>query len=494
MASAINAGCRVACGDVIFLLDADDLLYPDAVETVLAQWRSGTVMTQSRLAMADAEGRRVDGTTPPWEVPLAEGDVRAAMLSNGSYSVTLTSGLALHRQALLAVLPIPEDHFRAAADGYLVRAMPFQGLIQAVDRPLALYRRHGNSESGFGDATTSMGIALRKRIGFIRNELNALEAIAAKHGFEVPPNLCERNPDYLFARLSSLVTDPQNHPVSGDTRWRLWPRVISIRLERALPAWTPAVGRPGRGVGGCRTALPARAPARGLVVRARDPSRVASARLVAPRHGGERHARAERGALIDGFLCGSAGSRRRASRAGARRKRAPPVDAAPRRSRRLLPALRVRGRGRGGDGGGSRRGRRPGVARVLPPHLQARACGDGVAAARAGVLDRALHGAARPGLRALLSGLQQPLRAVRAQKPPGLARSLPRGRLLRERALGAAPARLPARVARGVRPRLPGSPPPGGRGGPHGRAPLQLPSAGGRCPPVLARSPTSRHA
>ena len=72
-----------------------------------------------------------------------------------------------------------------------------------------------------------MGIALRKRIGWIRNELNALEATAAKHGFEVPPNLCERNPDYLFARLSSLVTDPQNHPVSGDTRWRLWPRVIS---------------------------------------------------------------------------------------------------------------------------------------------------------------------------------------------------------------------------------------------------------------------------
>jgi Glycosyl transferase family 2 len=235
MASAINAGCRVARGDVIFLLDADDLLHSDAVETVLAQWRSGTVMTQSRLAMADAEGRRVDGTTPPWEVPLPEGDVRAAMLANGSYSVTLTSGLALHREALLAVLPIPEDAFRGAADGYLVRAMPFQGLIQAVDRPLALYRRHGNNETEFGDATTSIGGALRKRIGFIRNELYALEAIAAKHGFEVPPNLCERNPDYLFARLSSLVFDSQNHPVSGDTRWRLWPRIINSLWSAPSP-------------------------------------------------------------------------------------------------------------------------------------------------------------------------------------------------------------------------------------------------------------------
>jgi glycosyltransferase involved in cell wall biosynthesis len=260
MASAINAGCRLASGDVIFLLDADDLLCPDAVETVLAQWRSGTVMTQSRLAMADAEGRRVHGTTPPSKVPLAEGDVRAAMLTNGSYSVTLTSGLALHRQALLAVLPIPEDPFRGAADGYLVRAMPFQGPIQAVDRPLALYRRHGNSDSGFGDATTQMGVALRKRIGFIRNELNALEAIAAKHGFEVPPNLCERNPDYLFARLSSLVTDPQNHPVSGDTRWQLWPRIIRSVLRAPSP---PALRRwAGVGVASAVVVLPPRLGAR----------------------------------------------------------------------------------------------------------------------------------------------------------------------------------------------------------------------------------------
>jgi hypothetical protein len=256
MASAINAGCRVASGDVIFLLDADDLLYPDAVETVLAQWRDGTVMTQSRLAMADAAGCRVRGTTPPPEVPLAEGDVRATMLTNGSYPVTLTSGLALQRQALLAVLPIPEDRFRGAADGYLVRAMPFQGPIQAVNRPLALYRQHGNSDSGFGDAAKSLEVPLRKRISFIRNELNVLEAIAAKHGFEVPPNLCERNPDYLFARLSSLVTDPQNHPVPGDTRWQLWPRIVVTILRAPSP---PRLRRwAGVGVASALAVLPRR--------------------------------------------------------------------------------------------------------------------------------------------------------------------------------------------------------------------------------------------
>ena len=62
MGSALNAGCAAARGDVVFLLDADDLLFPDAIETVLGQWRDGTVMTQSRLAM---ETRRAGGCAAP---------------------------------------------------------------------------------------------------------------------------------------------------------------------------------------------------------------------------------------------------------------------------------------------------------------------------------------------------------------------------------------------------------------------------------------------
>lgn len=230
-ASAINAGCSAASGDVVFLLDADDLLCPDAIETVLGQWRSGTVMTQSRLRMADAEGRPVRGTAPPPEVRLDEGDVRATMLNTGSYSVTVTSGLALDRRALLAVLPIPEERFRFSADGYVVRAMPFAGPLQAVDRPLALYRRHGSNDTAFGGSPAQMAVALRKHIKFMRNEFDALKDLATHHGFEVP-NFGERNPDYLFARLFSLVTDPQNHPVSRDTRWGLWPRII-LAVRRA---------------------------------------------------------------------------------------------------------------------------------------------------------------------------------------------------------------------------------------------------------------------
>jgi glycosyltransferase involved in cell wall biosynthesis len=235
MASALNAGCRAAGGDVVFLLDADDLLFPDALETVLEQWRSDTVMTQSRLAMGDAQGRRVRGTAPAPEVRLDEGDVRAVLLANGAYSVTLTSGIALRRAELLAVLPIPEDRFVGAADGYLVRAIAFLGQIQAVDRPLALYRRHGTNDTEFGASQSQRGTYLRKRIGWMRTEFDLVKALASRHGLAAVPDVGERNADYLFLRLCSLVMDPENHPLSGDTRLGLWPPIMRSVLAARSP-------------------------------------------------------------------------------------------------------------------------------------------------------------------------------------------------------------------------------------------------------------------
>lgn len=82
-ASAINAGCLSAKGDVVFLLDADDELLPETVETVLAAWKPETVMIHCRLSLMDALGSDIPGSVPPPWVPLDEGDVRPWMLSDG---------------------------------------------------------------------------------------------------------------------------------------------------------------------------------------------------------------------------------------------------------------------------------------------------------------------------------------------------------------------------------------------------------------------------
>lgn len=225
-ASAFNAGFRVARGDVVFLLDADDVLNPDAVATVLAGWGPDTVMTQSRLELMDARGQPIRGAVPPPWIHLDEGDVRARLLGSGSYAAGVTSGLAFRRDALLRVLPIPEDRFRQAADGYLVRAVAFQGSVQAIQRPLGRYRRHGGNNSELGATLADVAAGLRKHIGFLRSEFDTVRRLAAGHGLESAPGLGEREPRYLTLRLSSVVIDPVNHPVPGDASLRLLPSVL----------------------------------------------------------------------------------------------------------------------------------------------------------------------------------------------------------------------------------------------------------------------------
>lgn len=225
-ASAINAGCRIARGDVVFLLDSDDEMQPGAIADVLDAWRPETVMIHWRPSQMDAAGRDIVGTVPaPW-VRLEEGDLRQRLLSSGGFDTTVTSGLALRREVLLKVLPIPEEQFRQGADGYLVRAIAFLGPVQAIDRALTRYRRHGDNDSDLGATPVSVASGLRRRIEFKVNELAVVAELARAHGLRVEPSYGERDQEYLFVRLASVKLDPERHPIPGDSAPALLPKLL----------------------------------------------------------------------------------------------------------------------------------------------------------------------------------------------------------------------------------------------------------------------------
>jgi hypothetical protein len=185
--------------------------------------------------LMDAGGRDVPGRVPaPW-VRLDEGDVRPRLLATGGFSTTVTSGLALRRDALLRVLPIPEGSYRQGADGYLVRAIAFLGPVQAVDRPLARYRRHGENDSAIA-APPQLAAALRKKIGFMRNEFESVKELARAHGLPVREDLGEHDPDYLFLRLCSLAVDRAGHPLPDASRLRLATRFLATQWRSSAPA------------------------------------------------------------------------------------------------------------------------------------------------------------------------------------------------------------------------------------------------------------------
>ena len=114
--AAMNAGFAASKGDIVFFLDADDHLYPQALSRVLAVWAPWVAMVQFRLNLVDPEGQIIDVYPAP-EVSFDSGNVVKLLLTTGRFEASVTSGNAFSRRTLAAILPMPEAEFRMSADG-----------------------------------------------------------------------------------------------------------------------------------------------------------------------------------------------------------------------------------------------------------------------------------------------------------------------------------------------------------------------------------------
>ena len=245
-AAAFNTGFAACSGQVVFFLDADDYLYPNAVSRVVEAWDADTTQAQFRLHLVD-ENRQIKDIFPPPELPFDDGNVVPKLLRSGRYQTTVTSGLAFDRTALESILPIPEDEFRQGADGYLVTVAPFHGNVTSIDHCLGAYRQHGANHSQFEDKLAERS-RWRMRHDFRRFE--ALSRQATQAGLALQGNIGLRDPGHLEGRLASLCVDGVRHPVRGDSRLKLAAAGVaaSLRMNASLrrrvfsAAWFFSVG------------------------------------------------------------------------------------------------------------------------------------------------------------------------------------------------------------------------------------------------------------
>lgn len=149
-ARAIAGAFLRSTGEIIFLLDGDDVFCPGKIAACLAAFKNvpRSVLVQTAVTLIDSHGARLGRRGHP----LPSGaDYRAATYARNDVDFyQSTSAFAFRREFFVNVLPSAlnfSDGIDIAMDMRLVILAPLFGDVVALDEPLTLWRRHMRSHS-----------------------------------------------------------------------------------------------------------------------------------------------------------------------------------------------------------------------------------------------------------------------------------------------------------------------------------------------------------
>jgi hypothetical protein len=159
--SALNTAYDQSRGQVISLLDSDDVCLPTKLEKSVAIFRDSPCagFAIHPVTPVSARGKVIGAQIPAVQ---AQGWVVHEALANGGEVNGLppTSGLTFRREVADLLFPIPV-RLCCCSDGYLRRTALMITAVAAVAEPLALWRLHGMNAGG---ATRPTPDNLRKNL------------------------------------------------------------------------------------------------------------------------------------------------------------------------------------------------------------------------------------------------------------------------------------------------------------------------------------------
>lgn len=144
--SALNLGFTKSSGEIICLLDADDVFLPEKVSEVVKVFTVDSTIQWCfhNLQFVDANANPL--SQPTSNQTTGEWDYRGA-IANGRqmpYIPTATSGLSFRRSFLTKICPLPEE-IRIASDNYLKFIASALGKGYFMNQPLALQKIHDSN-------------------------------------------------------------------------------------------------------------------------------------------------------------------------------------------------------------------------------------------------------------------------------------------------------------------------------------------------------------
>ena len=237
-ASALNAGAERCRGDVLLVLDADDVLRPRAAERVAAAFAAdpGLSKVQFPMAIVDADGRPTGEVKPGGHLRAPTGDQRRAELAFPFDLPWLPGGgTGFRTEAVRRILPIPErDYPRSGADWYLVHLTALLGEAALLDEVCAEYRVHGGNAYQLDRDAIDLD-HVREAIVFAGATTRSLEALADELGLRAPRPILSCAD--LANRLVSLKLEPERHPVAADRPLGLLAAALRASRRRFDVSW-----------------------------------------------------------------------------------------------------------------------------------------------------------------------------------------------------------------------------------------------------------------
>ncbi|HXJ05096.1 MAG TPA: glycosyltransferase [Candidatus Acidoferrum sp.] len=141
-AAALNLGFSKACGEIICLMDADDLFLPGKLGRIVEAFErdAGLGMAYHRLQ----EWHTSTDERRSWEFVEVSGDLHKEPEKFALFVPQPTSAVSFRRSFVERLLPIPEE-IRMLADCYLVSLIPLLAPVLAIPEFLSVYRIHGKN-------------------------------------------------------------------------------------------------------------------------------------------------------------------------------------------------------------------------------------------------------------------------------------------------------------------------------------------------------------
>lgn len=214
---AFSVGYAESRGEVVYVLDSDDIVHPQMMRQLALHWRPGVSKFQFPMAFIDSAGQPSGGVIPKFRGQPTPEQIRLWYGRTGLYPTPPGSGNVYMRSFLEHIMPL-EPGVDRATDSYMIYTAPFFGDVITVEKALASYRIHSSNQGSMAVLKPERFATDLARYTKCLAYSGRVAQTAGATWFQGIPAIDLK---ILALRSSSYALDRKNHPIANDGRWKI---------------------------------------------------------------------------------------------------------------------------------------------------------------------------------------------------------------------------------------------------------------------------------